>query len=258
VTEVSPDPRAQSFGAVADDYDRFRAEPPDEGVDWIVPEGCAVALDVGAGTGALTRRLAERVERVLAVEPDERMAAVLRTRLPEVEVLTGQAESIPLPDDAVDAVFGASMWHWVDQARAFPEVVRVLRPGGVVGLLWSGPDRSVAWVSQLMNGGVAMSAEEAAQLTQVRARRRQVLVPPGCGLGEPRTRAIRWTRPSTPEELVGLTGTFSSVAPFVGQERDAVLARVAEFVASHPETAGRSVIDLPMGCYCWSATLSVG
>jgi SAM-dependent methyltransferase len=81
--------RAMSFGAIADDYDRLRPQPLAEAVDWLLPDDCQTAVDVGTGTGLLTRALADRVAQVTAVEPDPRMRAVLRARSPGVRVLAG-------------------------------------------------------------------------------------------------------------------------------------------------------------------------
>jgi SAM-dependent methyltransferase len=152
--------RSKSFGAIADEYDRFRPGPPDEGVTWLIPEGAVDVLEIGAGTGGLTRLLVDRVDRVRAVEPDDRMRAVLAGRVPGAEVVAGQAEAIPADDASFDTVIASSAWHWVDEARAVPEVARVLRPGGRLALLWSGPDRTVDWVATLFAGGVAVSREE--------------------------------------------------------------------------------------------------
>jgi ubiquinone/menaquinone biosynthesis C-methylase UbiE len=121
---------AQSFGAIARDYDRFRPGPPQEAVQWLVPSGTVDVLEIGAGTGALTRRLVERARHVRAVEPDARMRAVLRARTPDAEVVAGRGEEIPAEDRSFDVVIGASSWHWVDEELALPEVARVLRPGG--------------------------------------------------------------------------------------------------------------------------------
>ena len=85
---------------------------------------------MGAGTGLLTRLLASRAARVIAVEPDERMRAVLRARSPGVSVLEGTGEAIPLPDASADGVFVSSAWHWMDPEDALPEIARVLRHGG--------------------------------------------------------------------------------------------------------------------------------
>ena len=86
---------------------------------------------------------------MVAVEPDPQMLAVLAGRLPQVRALPGSAERIPLPDGSVDAILAGQAFHWFSRPDADREFARVLRPGGVVGLLWNIPDRSVDWVRQL-------------------------------------------------------------------------------------------------------------
>ncbi len=102
----------------------------------------AAVLDLGAGTGKLTRVLARRYARVIAVEPLDGMRGILERVVPDVEALAGSAEQIPLGDASVDAVFAAQAFHWFDHERAMPEIARVLRPGGVLALVWNGPDES--------------------------------------------------------------------------------------------------------------------
>jgi SAM-dependent methyltransferase len=138
-----------SFGLIAEDYNRLRPGSPDEAVDWLVPARCAVAVDLGAGTGLLTRKLMSRAGRVIAIEPDDRMSAVLRDRSPGVEVIKGTAEAIPLPDASADGVFVSSAWHWMDPDLAIPEICRVLRDGGRFGVVWSGRDRQVSWLQDI-------------------------------------------------------------------------------------------------------------
>jgi SAM-dependent methyltransferase len=124
-----------TFGRAAEAYERGRPGWPEEILDAVpVPPGSEV-LDLGAGTGKLTRLLATRF-RVFAVEPDAEMRAALRG----VEVLAGTAEAIPLPDESVDAVFAAEAYHWFDPSRALPEIARVLRPRGVVAVIWNRAD----------------------------------------------------------------------------------------------------------------------
>jgi SAM-dependent methyltransferase len=128
--------RARSFGEVAEDYDRLRPSPPDAAVDWLLPDRCEVAVDLAAGTGLLSRALARRVPRVVAVEPDDRMAAVLGPRSPRVRVVRAVGEAIPVAGARADGVFIQSAWHWLDPDRAIPEIARVLRPGGCFGAVW--------------------------------------------------------------------------------------------------------------------------
>jgi SAM-dependent methyltransferase len=134
--------QGRSFAAVAAEYDLGRPDWPAALLDVAataldVPPGAPV-LDVGAGTGKLTARLAERF-RVVAVEPLAAMRELLAARLPEVAVLDGSAEELPVPDASVQAVFVAEAFHWFDGARALAEAARVLRPAGGIVLLWNLP-----------------------------------------------------------------------------------------------------------------------
>jgi SAM-dependent methyltransferase len=133
--------RATSFGRRADDYDRVRPDYREDAIDLAVerlglrPD--ADVLDLGAGTGKLTRPLVDRFARVVAVEPDPGMRAVLTRATEAYRVLEGCAEEIPLPDASVDAVFVGQAFHWFDRARVFPELARVLRPRAGLVLLWN-------------------------------------------------------------------------------------------------------------------------
>jgi SAM-dependent methyltransferase len=114
----------QTFGRVAEAYARTRPPYPRAAIDRAATELAltpdAIVLDLGAGTGNLTRLLRERFDRVVAVEPDDGMRAQF-----DGEVLAGTAESIPLPDAAVDAVFCGEAFHWFDWEPALEEIRRV-------------------------------------------------------------------------------------------------------------------------------------
>ncbi len=101
--------------------------------------GDAEVLDLGAGTGKLTRVLTQRYARVLAVEPLDGMRAILEHVVPGATAIAGAAESIPLPDASVDGVFAAQAFHWFANDAAVVEIARVLRRGGVFCLVWNEP-----------------------------------------------------------------------------------------------------------------------
>jgi SAM-dependent methyltransferase len=124
------------FSRSADAYERSRPGYPDEAVEHFVsrlPAGARV-LDLAAGTGKLTRPLVASGLEVVAVEPVAEMRAALPS---DVRALEGTAEAIPLPNGYVDAASVGQAFHWFDGERALPEIHRVLRGDGVLGLLWN-------------------------------------------------------------------------------------------------------------------------
>lgn len=139
---ASPERPERSFDLVAEEYERTRPTYPPELLD-LLPLGRDVSvLDLGAGTGKLTRVLAARYAEVTAVEPLANMRAVLQRVVPGVTTLPGSAERIPLDDRSVDGVFAAQAFHWFDKGLALPQIARVLRPRGVLAVIWNGPDES--------------------------------------------------------------------------------------------------------------------
>ncbi|HET7568088.1 MAG TPA: methyltransferase domain-containing protein [Gaiellaceae bacterium] len=131
-------PRRLTFGANADAYERARPAWPEEAARWLVPDGARFVVELGAGTGKLTRALAALGVRVLAVEPDPRMLAVLRER--GLDGVEGSAEAIPVGDGEADAVVAGSSFHWFELAAALREAHRVLRPGGRLAFGWNHRD----------------------------------------------------------------------------------------------------------------------
>jgi SAM-dependent methyltransferase len=240
--------RARSFGAIAEDYDRLRPSPAPAALDWLVPADARIAVDVAAGTGLFTRALQPRVPRVIAVEPDPRMRAVLTERSPGVEALDGTGESIPLADASVDAVFVSSAWHWLDEHRAVPEIARVLRDGGRLGVLWSSRDREIEWVRGLDR--LPWQSTEADTAAERRHRgRRSVGVDTSGMFEQVDTTSLGFTRRMTIDDVVAMTATYSAVITASEQDRADVLRRARETVVAH--TDGATELDFPMRTWCW-------
>jgi SAM-dependent methyltransferase len=230
--------RASSFGAVADAYDTFRPHPPADLADSLGPVAGADVVDVAAGTGLLTRFLAGLGAAVTAVEPDIRMAGVLRARSPGVRVVAGTAEALPLPDASADLVTVSSAWHWFDQRRAAGEFARVLRPGGRLVVLWNGVDYgSAEWLADLRRQVVVPGSADRPH--------RSVDLPPELPFATPTTEIHRWTWPRTPDEVAGLLGTYSGVLVDDTSGRDRLVEAV--HAASLEQSDGGWVV-LPMAC----------
>lgn len=135
--EAPPD----KFGNAAGEYELGRPRWPGELIDRAAADlelgPDSAVLDLGAGTGKLTRDLVPRFGRVIAVEPDDAMRAVLDEVVPDAEALAGRAQAIPLPDGSVDAVFTAEAFHWYASGQTVAEIVRVLRPPGGLVILFN-------------------------------------------------------------------------------------------------------------------------
>ena len=131
---------AAGFSRVAELYERARPTYPAEAVAWLAERtGMGpgkVVVDVGAGTGKLTRLLPPTGARVIAVEPLPEMRALIEG----VEAVDGTAEELPFPDGFAAAIVAAQAFHWFDHERALPELHRVLEPGGRLGLIWNSRD----------------------------------------------------------------------------------------------------------------------
>jgi SAM-dependent methyltransferase len=121
----------------AEDYERGRPGWPRKAVEVPGLPATATVVDLGAGTGKLTRVLVGQFDHVVAVEPADAMRRLLVTLCPQAEARAGNGQAIPLPDGSVDAVFAAEAFHWFDDDRSLREMARVLRAGGALVLMWN-------------------------------------------------------------------------------------------------------------------------
>ena len=127
------------FTARSDDYSRFRPSYPDAAVSWLKAKtttGSRV-LDVGAGTGIFTRGLLAHFENVSAVEPNADMREKFRINLPQIPCSDGSGEATEMPDGSFDLITVAQAFHWLDAAKFKLEASRILRPGGLIAIIWN-------------------------------------------------------------------------------------------------------------------------
>jgi SAM-dependent methyltransferase len=251
--------RAASFGDVASEYDRYRPGPAPAAVDWILPARVRTAVDLGAGTGALARLLADRADHVVAVEPDERMRAVLAESVPGVEVLAGRGEAIPLPDASVDAVVASTSWHWMEPVPALREVARVLVPGGTLGALWSGPDPDRGFMAEaqarLARDGASPGASGAAlarALDNPHRPAQMLEIPPGLPFDTPEHTVVHWDVALTADQLIGLLGTFSWVIVMDEPTRSEVFTAARRILRAEG-VEGDATVDMRYRSDVWRA-----
>ena len=140
---------ARSFGDVADAYERGRPTYPLKAAAWLTADQPVTVLELGAGTGKLTRQLVALGHDVHATDPDPEMLTRLEQHLPDVRVSRASAEEIPAGDRSYDVVVSAQAFHWFDLDRALPEIARVLKPHGRLALVWNERDERIPWVRRL-------------------------------------------------------------------------------------------------------------
>jgi SAM-dependent methyltransferase len=242
-----------SFGAIADDYDRLRPTAPREAIDWLLPERREVVVDLGAGTGLLTRAVAGNAGHVIAVEPDERMRAVLAARSPGVEVLAGRGEQIPLPDASADVVLVSSAWHWLDPGLAVPEIARILRDGARLGVIWTGRDRSVEWIRLLewFREPGELPGASRPDRDRDQAGDRVVRLPAGAPFANIETATFQFTRSMAVSDVIDVLATHSRVITAGAEARAAGLARAE--AALRARFPGADEMQVPMRSRGWRA-----
>ena len=234
---------AHSFGGVVDAYDKARPTYPAEAAQWLVGQQAATVLELGAGTGKLTAQLHALGHGVVATDPDPTMLARLKRNLPEVSTIEAHAEELPVGDRAFDAVVAAQAFHWFDLDRALPEIARVLKPGGRVGLVWNYRDDTIPWVRRLgrIIGTQEQDTDPSAAITSSEL------------FDEVEdTRYTHWQQVDR-KSIQDLVLSRSNVAVL---DEDARAAKLAEVVALYDEYGrGMDGMQLPYIARCFRATV---
>lgn len=236
----------QGFAKQAQAYARGRPDYPAALAGWLADTmGLGpgrLAIDVGAGTGKFTARLAATGARVVAVEPVDAMRAGIEAqRLPGVRAVAGTAQALPLPAGQADAVLCAQAFHWFARPEALDAFQRVLRPGGRLGLVWNVRDESVDWVAAL-TAIIAPYEGDAPRFH--RGDWRQCFPHPGFGpLVETRLPHEHVGPPA--QVIVDRFLSVSFIAALPDAERAQVRARIENLVATHPALRGRETVRFP-------------
>jgi SAM-dependent methyltransferase len=231
---------ASSFGAAADLYDRIRPRYPVEALRWALGERPRRIVDLGAGTGILTRQLRELGHEVIAVEPDDEMRRQI-----DGDARAGRASAIPVEAESQEAVTAGQAYHWFAGEPAHKEIARVLRPGGWFVPIWNVRDESVPWVAELsgiFDGHRARTAVDERTLTPDQF---------GPLFGAAELRLFPWSTTHTAESLVELIRSRSYYLVSDGETRAAIERRVRELAG---RTFGeRERFELPYVTYTYRA-----
>jgi SAM-dependent methyltransferase len=238
--------RAQSFGQVAEQYDRWRPSYPDAAVDWLAPSAPARVADVGAGTGKLTSLLLARGLTVEAVEPDRRMLAVLARENPDARLHQSDSTSIPVDDGSLDAVVVADAWHWFDAEATTVELRRVLKPGGWLSLVWNVLAAPVEpWELEL--AGISdkrFDRDPEGDTDGVKQR------PPFLAEAELEFAQFAWAWELTPEHHAAYLATTSMVIAMTPQERAEHLNTARSRLQRICDATGRSAMPIRHEASC--------
>ena len=243
---------ARSYEDGGEHYDRIRPGYPDDAVHWLFSgadgsgadapalEAGAQVADVGAGTGKYTRLLVAAGYRTTAVDPSADMLRQLRQALPDVPVTVGTAEATGLPTASMDAVTVAQAWHWCDPIAASTELARVLRPGGILGLIWNQLDVSIPWVhrySRIIHAGDVL-----------RPGFRPVVGPEFLPQA---SHTSAWSQRMTPEDLMELAKSRSYYLSANEATRAKVLANLTWYLFDHLGYQPGQPLDLPYLTLSW-------
>lgn len=245
-----PDPRTDlnarraSFLAEAEDYERYRPGYPDAAIAWLVGTSPQRVIDVGCGPGNLTTQLALLGHDVVGLDPSEAMLRAARKKA--LRAVRGAAEALPFADACADVVTAATAFHWFDHELAVPEIRRVLRPSGRVGLLTNIRDESVPWVealSKIIGSESAMAATlggaEGMPLeftTRLEAR--------GHFHGT-QHRVFEYEQLLTVEGLLGLVKSRSYIRLLPDDEREGLVDEVRDLCRAHPDLGDPSGLVMP-------------
>jgi SAM-dependent methyltransferase len=264
---------ARGFGSEAAAYDRARPSYPPDAITWLTENlrlrpGSRI-VDLAAGTGKLTRLLTDIGADLVAMEPVTAMRAKLREQLPQVPVLAGVAEALPLADSSIDAVIVAQAFHWFDARRAMTEIARVVRPGGHLALIWNARDRSIEWVDQVWS--VMDRVERPAPWRDEQAERdgragrtgrdgrdesapsdgssrqsERYLAGPNDANWSPWTEGTFFhVQYSTHDDVIDRMRSVSHIAALPPPSQRGVLDEIRNILSEHPQTRQKATVGIP-------------
>ncbi|KWU47824.1 class I SAM-dependent methyltransferase [Pseudomonas palleroniana] len=235
----------QGFSTQAATYAQGRPDYPRQLIGWLGEalgvEPQSTVIDLGAGTGKFTRLLSTLTPALIAVEPIAAMAAQLIRSLPDVRLVEGTAESIPLGDATADAVVCAQAFHWFATQAALAQIHRVLKPGGRLGLMWNVRDESVDWVAAI---SAIITPYEGDTPRFHTGRWREAFT--GKYFSAPELTCFPYQHVGSPQEVImDRFLSVSFIAALPDAEKAKVRAQLQALIDTHPALQGRDSVAFP-------------
>ncbi|WP_323990384.1 class I SAM-dependent methyltransferase [Pseudomonas canadensis] len=235
----------QGFSTQAVTYAQGRPDYPRQLTGWLADtlhiDALSSVIDLGAGTGKFTRLLSTLAPTLIAVEPVAAMGAQLTKLLPDVRLVNGTAESIPLPAASADAVVCAQAFHWFSTEAALAEIHRVLKPGGRLGLVWNVRDESVDWVSAITDIITPYEGDTPRFHT---GRWREAFT--GKYFSEPEMTCFPYSHVGSPQEVImDRFLSVSFIAALPEASKAVVTAQLQALIDTHPSLKGRDTVAFP-------------
>lgn len=235
----------QGFSTQAVTYAQGRPDYPRQLTGWLAEalhiDAQATVIDLGAGTGKFTRLLSTLAPTLIAVEPVEAMGVQLRKLLPDVRLVNGTAESIPLAPASADAVVCAQAFHWFSTEAALAEIHRVLKPDGHLGLVWNVRDESVDWVAAITEIITPYEGDTPRFHT---GRWREAFT--GEYFSALQMTCFPYNHVGSPQEVImDRFLSVSFIAALPAAEKATVTAQLQALIYTHPALQGRDTVAFP-------------
>ncbi|NVZ37175.1 class I SAM-dependent methyltransferase [Pseudomonas sp. 21615526] len=235
----------QGFSTQAVTYAQGRPDYPRQLTGWLTDalqiNPHSTVIDLGAGTGKFTRLLSTVAPTLIAVEPVEAMGAQLHKLLPQVRLLSGTAEAIPLEAATADALVCAQSFHWFSTEAALAEIHRVLKPDGRLGLIWNVRDESVDWVAAITEIITPYEGDTPRFYT---GRWRKAFT--GEYFSAPEMTCFPYSHVGSPQEVImDRFLSVSFIAALPPAEKAQVTEQLQSLINTHPALRGRETVAFP-------------
>ncbi len=233
------------FNKSAAAYEKGRPDYPKSIIDFLIREfslgSSKRILDLAAGTGKFTRLIQRCGGEVIAIEPLEGMRKQFMLKVPDIKVMEGTAEQIPLPDASVDVVTVAQAFHWFSHEKALQEIHRVLKPDGSLVLIWNVRDESTEWIADLSK---LIQAHESSTPQYRHGKWKDVFKK--SALFRP-LKLTQFKHSQTVNEQLVLdrVASISFVGAMEDVEREKLLDQVRQLVHEHPQLKGKCEFEFP-------------